>query len=154
MNRSCLNLFFLLCSLTFLGCRVFSVPEFRMPALLDVEVLRWEGSKPYVRTRATCYNQNKIGFRFKGGTVDVRLDTLLLGRAVIDTSFFVPAHSEFKVPAYLLLDLPYLSQHGLRLDSTVVHIDGRFKGTAMGISKTMHVVYKGTHNINLIMKPF
>jgi len=125
-----------------------------MPTSLDVEVLRWEDSKPYIRTKAICYNQNNIGFQFKGGTVDVRLDTLLLGHAIIDTTFFVPAHTEFKVPAYLLIDLPYLSQHGLKFDSTVVYIDGKFKGTAMGITKSMHVVYTGKHNINLIMKPF
>ncbi len=136
------------------ACTVFKQPEFRMPANLDVEVLKWDGGKPTIRTKAICYNQNKIGFTFEGGETAIYLDTLKLGVAKIDTTFFVPAQSEFKVPAYLQLDLPYLSAHGLRLDSTLVSITGEFKGSALGIKKTMKINYKGKHDINLIMKPF
>lgn len=126
-----------------------------MPEKLDVQVLRWEnGNQPVIRTSATCYNQNNMGFQFKGGEVEIRLDTLSLGKAVIDTTFFVPKHSEFKVPAYLKLDLVYLSNHGLKLNSVMVHLNGKFKGTAMGITKTMQIKYTGKHDVNLIMKPF
>jgi LEA14-like dessication related protein len=136
------------------ACSPFNTPQFRMPAKLDVEVLKWEGSKPTIRTKAVCYNQNNIGFTFKGGEAEIYLDTLRLGKANIDTSFFVPAHSEFKVPAYLKIDMPYLSTHGLRLDGTIVTITGKFKGSVAGITKTMAISYKGKHDINLIMKPF
>ncbi|WP_144009023.1 NDR1/HIN1-like protein [Pedobacter africanus] len=136
------------------SCTPFKKPEFRMPEKLDVEVLKWEGSHPTIRTRAVCYNQNNIGFTFKGGEATIYLDTLKLGKAKIDTSFFVPAHSEFKVPAYLKIDMPYLSAHGLRLDGTIVTITGKFKGSVLGIGKTMDISYKGKHDINLIMKPF
>lgn len=125
-----------------------------MPSNLDVEVLKWDGNKPTIRTKATCYNQNNIGFMFKGGEAEIYLDTLKLGRAQIDTSFFVKPHSAFKVPAYLKIDLAYLSAHGLKLDSTIVSINGKFKGSVLGISKTIALQYKGQHNINLIMKPF
>ncbi|MDR6785386.1 LEA14-like dessication related protein [Pedobacter africanus] len=141
-------------SATLLSCAPFNKPQFRMPASLDVEVLKWEGSHPTIRTKAICYNQNKIGFTFKGGEATIYLDTLKLGKAKIDTSFYVPAGSEFKVPAYLKIDMPYLSTHGLRLDGTIVTIRGKFKGSVMGIVKTMDVSYKGKHDINLIMKPF
>lgn len=137
-----------------LSCTPFNKPQFRMPPTLDVEVLKWEGSHPTIRTKAVCYNQNNIGFTFKGGEATIYLDTLKLGKAKIDTSFFVPARSEFKVPAYLKIDMPYLSTHGLRLDGTIVTIQGKFKGSVMGISKTMELTYKGKHDINLIMKPF
>lgn len=137
-----------------LGCSPFKTPEFRMPGNLDVEVLKWDGNKPTIRTKATCYNHNNFGFTFKGGEAVIYLDTLKLGKAQIDTSFFVPAHSEFKVPTYLKIDLEYLSAHGLKLDSTLVSIEGKFKGIVAGISKTLNVKYKGQHNINLIMKPF
>lgn len=139
---------------TLLSCTPFSKPQFRMPKTLDVEVLKWDGSKPTIRTKAVCYNQNNIGFTFKGGEAVIYLDTLRLGKAIIDTSFYVPAHSEFKVPAYLKIDMPYLSTHGLRLDGTIVTINGKFKGSVVGITKTMDLSYKGKHDINLIMKPF
>lgn len=137
-----------------LGCSPFKTPQFKMPGNLDVEVLKWDGNKPTIRTKATCYNQNNVGFTFKGGEAVIYLDTLKLGKAEIDTSFFVPAHSEFKVPAYLKLDLEYLSAHGLKFDSTMVSIKGKFKGSILGITKTLDISYKGQHNINLIMKPF
>lgn len=148
------NNLLLISSVLLVGCAPFKTPQFRMPPILDVEVLKWEGSKPTIRTKAVCYNQNNIGFTFKGGEVVIYLDTLKLGKAKIDTSFFVPAHSEFKVPAYLKIDMPYLSTHGLRLDSTIVTLTGKFKGSAAGISKTLDISYKGKHDINLIMKPF
>jgi LEA14-like dessication related protein len=148
-----LNLTFLI-STVFCSCTLFETPQFRMPSNLDVEVLKWDGNKPTIRTKATCYNQNNIGFTFKGGEATIYLDTLKLGTSKIDTSFFVPAHSEFKVPAYLKIDLAYLSAHGLKFDGTVVRIIGKFKGSVVGMSKTMEVSYKGKHNINLIMKPF
>lgn len=144
----------LLCLSLFCGCKVFRLPEFRMPENLDVEVLRWENGQPFIRTSATCYNQNGMGFWFKGGEVKIYLDTLLLGNAKIDTTFFVPKHTEFKIPAYLRLDLAYLSQHGLKLDSTVLSLNGKFKGSAFGLNKSLKIKYKGMHNINLIMKPF
>lgn len=125
-----------------------------MHEAVDVQVLKWENNKPYVRTTAICYNQNNVGFQFKGGEVEIHLDTLLLGRAKIDTTFFVPKHTEFKVPAYLSLDLVYLDKHGLKLDSVMVHLEGKFKGSVVGITKTMQIKYSGKHNINLIMKPF
>lgn len=136
------------------SCSPFKTPQFRMPANIDVEVLKWDGNKPTIRTHAVCYNQNNVGFTFKGGEAVLYLDTLKLGKANIDTSFFVPARSVFKVPAYLKIDLAYLTAHGLKLDSTVVTIDGKFKGSAAGVTKTLPVHYKGKHNINLIMKPF
>jgi hypothetical protein len=136
------------------SCTVFKQPEFRMPNNIDVEVLKWDGSKPTIRTGAICYNQNKIGFTFRGGETTIYLDTLKLGVAKIDTNFFVPAHSEFKILAYLQLDLPYLSTHGLKLDSTILIITGKFSGSALGIKKTIKISYKGKHDINLIMKPF
>lgn len=137
-----------------LACSPFKNPEFRMSRILDVEVLKWEGSSPTIRTKAICYNQNRFGFTFKGGEATIYLDTLKLGTAKIDTTFFVPAHSEFRVPAYLKIDMAYLSNHGLRLDSTIVTLKGKFKGSAAGISKTLDISYKGEHDINLIMKPF
>jgi LEA14-like dessication related protein len=136
------------------ACSPFKTPQFRMPPKLDVEVLKWDGSKPTIRTKAVCYNQNNMGFTFKGGTATIYLDTLKLGTAVIDTSFFVPAHSEFRVPTYLKIDMPYLSTHGLRLDGTIVTIKGKFHGSVGVINKTLDISYKGKHDINLIMKPF
>lgn len=144
----------LILSTALTGCAPFTTPQFHMPVSLDVEVLKWDGNKPTIRTKAICYNQNNVGFTFKGGEAVIYLDTLRLGKAQIDTSFFVPAHSEFKVPTYLKLDLEYLSAHGLKFDSTMVSIKGKFKGSILGISKTLDISYKGQHNINLIMKPF
>jgi LEA14-like dessication related protein len=150
-NKSILSLF-LVAGLY--ACSPFKTPQFRMPPTLDVEVLKWEGSKPTIRTKAVCYNQNSMGFTFKGGEATIYLDTLKLGKALIDTTFFVPAHSVFKVPAYLKIDMPYLSTHGLKLDGTVVSITGKFKGSVGAINKTLDISYKGKHDINLIMKPF
>lgn len=144
----------LIVSAALIGCAPFKTPEFRMPAVLDVEVLKWDGNKPTIRTKAVCYNQNSVGFTFKGGDATIYLDTLKLGKAQIDTSFFVPAHSEFKVPATLKIDMAYLSTHGLKLDGTIVTINGNFKGSIAGITKTLTAHYKGKHDINLIMKPF
>jgi LEA14-like dessication related protein len=144
----------LLCSSLLIACTPFKTPEFRMPPNLDVEVIKWEGSMPTIRTKAVCYNQNSMGFTFKGGEAVIYLDTLRLGKAKIDTTFYVPAHSVFKVPAYLKIDMPYLSTHGLKLDGTMVTITGKFKGSVIGINQTMDISYKGKHDINLIMKPF
>lgn len=136
------------------GCRVFSPPEFRMPATLDIKVLKWENNKPYIRTTAICYNQNKIGFKHIGGEIDIYVDTLFLGRAIIDTTFYVPKHTEFTVPAYLSLDLEKLAQQGLKFKEVTLRLEGNMKGSALGVRKTVKVNYKGKHDLNVIMKPF
>lgn len=145
----------LLCCSLFSSCQPFRMPEMKLPYKLPVHVLRWENNMPVIRIETPCYNQNSAGFTFRGGKIDMYLDTFYLGHAVIDTSFDVAAKSPFMVPAQLKIDIVPMINHGLKLDSVVaVRVDGEMSGSTLGIKKTFPIHVRENHMIELIMKPF
>lgn len=134
------------------ACTPFKTPEIREPKNMRVQVLRWVGNQPVVRIESHCYNQNALGFTFKGGTLDLQLENFKLGRAIIDTTFYVSAHSDFIVPIQLQLDAVAMGETGMDFTKPVrVRVDGSMKGTAMGITKTLPIHYDSLHIIDLIM---
>ncbi|MHA4811066.1 LEA/WHy family protein [Flavitalea flava] len=136
----------------FPACTAFKTPEIREPKDMKVRVLRWVGNQPVVRIESHCYNQNGLGFTFKGGELDLKLENYLLGHAVVDTSFYVEAHADFMVPIQLQLDAVRMGETGMDLTKPVrVRVDGTMKGYAWGITRTLPVHYDSAHVIDLIM---
>lgn len=152
-----MRLLFIACLVPVLySCHPFKTPEIREPHVITVHILRWvNNNQPVIRIESHCYNPNAVGFDFKGGELDMYLDSFYLGRAVVDTPFHVAAHSNFMVPLQLQLDLVRLLKNGLQLEKEdTVKVDGRMKGTSVGITKTLPIHYQGVHKLAIDMKPF
>lgn len=152
MNRRKIAALTTLALFSLSACTVFNTPEIREPKEMKVQVLRWVGNQPVVRIESHCYNQNGIGFTFLGGELDIRLENFTLGHAIIDTSFHVGAHEDFIVPIQLQLDAVKLGETGMDFTKlNRVRVDGKMRGKAMGITKSLDIHYDSLHTINLIM---
>ncbi|HTJ13137.1 MAG TPA: LEA type 2 family protein [Dinghuibacter sp.] len=132
------------------GCRSYKPLEFRR--IDNLRIAHFDFSHPQVTADVIYYNPNGMGFDFRGGSVDVHLDTLWLGHANLDTSIHVSANSEFTITLPITLDLQRLIASGLQtyLNRTVdVKVDGIVRGSKAGIVKTFPVHYEGQQNLNL-----
>lgn len=139
-------------SVFFSSCTVFDTPEIREPDEMQVKILYFQDSKATIRIESKCHNQNGIGFTFKGGELDLTLDSFKLGKAIIDTTFHVDAHSDFMVPIQLTIDAAEMGKTNMDFSKGVkVTVDGKMKGSAFGINKTLPIHYEKKHTINLIM---
>lgn len=150
--RTCLSIIVFSFSLFVSSCNVFETPEIREPDEMQVRILRFNGPVATLRIESHCHNQNGIGFTFKGGELDLSLNDHPLGRAIVDTSFKVAAHSDFMVPIQLDLDLAKFGTSNLDLSKKLrVKVAGNMKGSAFGIGKTLPILYEKEHMLNLIL---
>ncbi|NML21630.1 LEA type 2 family protein [Pseudoflavitalea sp. G-6-1-2] len=136
------------------SCSVFDTPEIREPKELPIRILKFDTSgHAQIRIEAHCYNQNRLGFNFKGGELDLHLNSYKLGHAVIDTNFSVDGHSNFMVPIQLTINAAELGAiPGLDFTKdNLVKVNGTMKGTALGISKSLPINYEKQHTIKLIL---
>lgn len=134
------------------SCFHLEVPKITEPKTIVIQVMRWVGNQPVVLITTHCYNQNNLGFTFEGADLNLHIDTLWLGHALVDTSFYVNAHQNFTVPVTLQLDAVRLGQHGLDLSRKVrIRVDGTVKGSKAGISESFPLHYDGMHMIDLRM---
>src|ERR1700744_4132954 len=132
------------------GCRSYKPLEFRR--IENLKIAHFDFSHPQVTADVVYYNPNGMGFDFRGGSVDVHLDTLWLGHAELDTSIHVSPNSEFTVVLPITLDLQRLLKNGLQLDlngDVDVKVDGVVRGSKAGIVKPFPVHYEGVQHLNL-----
>jgi hypothetical protein len=132
------------------GCKSYQPLEFRR--IENLKMGSFNFSNPWVTADVVYYNPNNAGFQFKGGEVDVHLDTLWLGHAVLDTSIRVNPRSEFVITLPIQLDLQRLLKSGLQtyLNRQVdVKVDGVVRGSKSGIRKTFPIHYEGQQSLNL-----
>lgn len=138
--------------ISFTSCTVFETPEIREPDEMQVKILAFDNGRANIRIESHCYNQNKIGFTFKGGELNLKLDTFTLGKAIVDTIFDVSAHSDFMVPIQLWIDAAAMGRTNMDFTNGVkVTVDGKMKGSAFGIGKTLPIHYEKKHKINLVL---
>ena len=138
--------------LSFSSCTVFETPEIREPNEMTVQILSFQDAKANIRIESHCHNQNGIGFTFKGGELDLMLDSFKLGRAIVDTSFKVAAHSDFMVPIQLTIDAAEMGKTNMDFTKGVnVSVKGKMKGSAFGINRELPIHYEKKHTINLIL---
>lgn len=146
-----LRLYVAVISFTLLaGCHSYKPLEFRR--IENLRIAHFDFSHPQVTADVVYYNPNGMGFDFRGGSVDVHLDTLWLGHAELDTSIHVSPNSEFTVVLPITLDLQRLIASGLQtyLNRTVdVKVDGVVRGSKAGIVRTFPVHYEGQQSLNL-----
>jgi len=142
----------LLCTLFLSSCTIFETPEIREPKEMQVRILGFDSCFATIRIESHCYNQNRIGFTFKGGELDLMLNEHTIGHAVIDTTFKVAGRSNFMVPIQLKFDANKLGQTNLDFTKNVtVTVDGNMRGTAFGVNRTLPIHYVNQHMINLIL---
>jgi LEA14-like dessication related protein len=138
--------------LSFSSCTVFETPEIREPSEMTVQILSFQDAKANIRIESHCHNQNGIGFTFKGGELDLMLDSFKLGRAIVDTTFKVSAHSDFIVPIQLTIDAAEMGKTNMDFTKGVnVSVKGKMKGSAFGINRELPIHYEKKHTINLIL---
>lgn len=142
-----------ICSLllgSFTGCRVFKKPEPRLPARLVVRVFNITPERAALKINGAYYNPNNYAFTFKGGDLDLMLDTFHLGRVHLDTVIEVPAHAVFNVPVVIEPDFEKLGQSGINLgDSVRISFKGDMKGSVGVFSRTIQITYEGIHYLDL-----
>lgn len=145
-------IFLLISVFHFSSCTVFETPEIREPDEMTIKILKFNGPIGTLRIESHCHNQNGIGFTFKGGELDLWLNDHTLGHAKVDTTFKVPAHSDFIVPIQFELDLAKFAETNLDLTKRLrVKVAGKMKGTAFGIGKTLPISYEKEHTLNLVL---
>lgn len=138
--------------LSFSSCTVFETPEIREPDEMTVQILSFQDAKANIRIESHCHNQNGIGFTFKGGELDLMLDSFRLGHAIVDTSFKVAAHSDFMVPVQLTIDAGEMGKTNMDFTKGVnVTVKGKMKGSAFGINRELPIHYEKKHTINLVL---
>lgn len=138
--------------LSFSSCTVFETPEIREPDEMIVQILSFQDAKAHIRIESHCHNQNGIGFTFKGGELHLMLDSFKLGKAIVDTSFKVAAHSDFMVPIQLTIDAAEMAKTNMDFVKGVnVTVDGKMKGSAFGINRELPIRYQKKHSINLVL---
>ena len=149
-QRSLLTLL-LVCGMGFLSsCHSFQPLQFRR--IQNLKVAKWDFSRPTVTADVVYYNPNNFGFEFKGGSVDLHLDSLWLGHTDLETTIRVDPHSEFTVTLPIQLDLQRLLKNGLQtyLNRQVdVRVDGTVKGSKAGIPKKFPIHYEGKQELDL-----
>jgi LEA14-like dessication related protein len=132
------------------SCHSYKPLEFRR--IENLRIAHFDFSHPWVTADVVYYNPNNMGFEFKGGEVDVHLDTLWLGHAALDTVIHVSPNSEFVITLPIQLDLQRLLKSGLQtyLNRQVdVKVDGVVRGSKAGINKKFPVHYEGEQSLNL-----
>jgi LEA14-like dessication related protein len=128
----------------------YQAPEFRR--IQSMQVTAFDFSHPTVTAYVVYYNPNNIGFDFRGGEMDVHVDSLWLGHTEVDTFIHVSANSEFTIAIPLQLDLQRLLQHGFQsyLGKKVdLKVDGIVRGSKAGIQKKFPIHYEGEQDLNL-----
>ncbi len=132
------------------GCHSYQPLEFRR--IENLRIAHFDFNHPLVTADIVYYNPNHTGFEFKGGEVDVHLDTLWLGHARLDTTIRVNPDAEFVVTIPIELDLQRLLKNGLQtyLNRQVdVKVDGVVRGSKAGINKKFPIHYEGEQSLNL-----
>lgn len=136
------------CFLT--GCRSYQTLEFRR--IENVHMASFNFNHPLVTADVVYYNPNKVGFTFRGGEVDVHLDTLWLGHAMLDTVIHIPPSSEFVLTLPIQLDLPRLMKSNLQsyLNRQVhVTVDGEVRASKGWVHKKFPIHYDGEQRLDL-----
>ncbi|WP_147323424.1 NDR1/HIN1-like protein [Chitinophaga silvatica] len=134
------------------SCEIFKNPQPKLPAKLEVRVFNITNERPALKINGEYYNANNYSFTFKGGDLDLMLDSFFLGHVHIDTTFNVPANSLFTVPVVVEPDFEALGKTNLNLaDSVFISFKGDMKGSVGWFSRKVHIDYKGKHYIDLKM---
>jgi LEA14-like dessication related protein len=128
----------------------YQAPQFRR--IQSMQVTTFDFSHPWVTAYVVYYNPNNIGFDFRGGEMDVHVDSLWLGHTEVDTSIHVSPNAEFTIAIPIQLDLQRLMQHGFQSyigKKVDLRVDGVVRGSKAGIQKKFPIHYEGEQDLNI-----
>ncbi|TDW97026.1 LEA type 2 family protein [Dinghuibacter silviterrae] len=132
------------------SCRSYQSLEFRR--IENGRMAHFDFVHPLVMADVVYYNPNNVGFNFKGGEVDVYLDSLWLGHALLDTTIHIHPRSEFTITLPMQLDLQRLIKSGVQtyLNRQVhVRVDGFVRASKGLVQKKFPIHFEGEQRLDL-----
>lgn len=138
------------CCVALISCRIFEIPEPRLPEKLPVKIFNITPDRPALRIEGIYYNSNSFGFQIEGGELDLMLDTILLGHVKVDTVINVRPNSLFTVPVFFEPDFVKLSQMPLNFaEPVLISFKGFMHGSVGWFSKEIEIEYSDMHILDI-----
>lgn len=106
---------------------------------------------PEVGMDVQFYNPNKYGMTLKDADVDLYINNKLVGHAMLDKKFNVPASSTFLLPVTLIADLKSVLPNAVALmsnDEVNIRLKGNVKA-GRGVMINIPINYEGKKKLNL-----
>lgn len=106
---------------------------------------------PEVGMDVQFYNPNKYGMTLKDAAIDLYINDKLVGHAVLDKKFNVPASSTFLLPVTLIADLKSVLPNAVSLmsnDEVNIRLKGSVKA-GRGVLINIPINYEGKKKLNL-----
>ena len=107
--------------------------------------------QPTVGMDVQFYNPNKYGMTLKDADINLYINNTLVGHAVMDEKFNVPAADTFLLPVKLITDLSGVFNNALSLMSNkevTVKLQGSVKA-GKGVLVRIPISYEGKKKLNV-----
>lgn len=101
-------------------------------------------------------NPNNFSGKLSQAEGDAWVDSVYLGRFVVDTTVHIPPNGEFLVPVKLALDMKQLLRHTLTTfmqDEVTLKITGKARAGRSGVFKNFSLNYLGKQNLKQLFNP-
>jgi len=137
---------------------VFGSASCKKPQAFDYRDLRnlkvesWGASSSRVSMDLVYFNPNNYGVNLKKVDCDIYLDSILIGKFVLDTTMRIPRASEFTLPASLEVDMKSILKNSLSFlfnREVLIGAKGSTKVGKGGFYVTVPFTYEGKHKLNL-----
>ncbi|MDB5245963.1 MAG: type 2 family protein [Segetibacter sp.] len=121
----------------------------------DIKNFKVEGfgaTKSRVSMDLVFFNPNSYGVDLKKVDSDIYLNSVLLGKFVLDTTMRIPQASEFTLPASFDVDMKNILTNSLNLflsKEVLIGAKGSTRVGKGGFYVTIPFTYEGKHKLNL-----
>lgn len=130
------------------SCSSMKEPIFR--GIENVKVNGMGMTESAVTLDIRYMNPNGFRGKLKNAEGEAWVDSLYLGRFIVDTTVSIPANSEFLVPVKLALDMKRLMKHSLALllqEEVLLRISGEARAGKNGFYRKFPLNYQGKQNV-------
>lgn len=131
------------------GCKKPQAFDYRDLKNLRVESLGATNSR--VSMDLVYFNPNNYGVNLKKVDCEIYLDSIYVGKFVLDTTMRIPKSSEFTLPASLEVDMKTILKNSLSFlfnKEVLIGAKGSTRVGKGGIYVTIPFLYEGKHKLN------
>lgn len=134
-----------------------SCSEMKKPELVGIEDFK-VGKIRASETSATVfikfYNPNSFKAKVKHAEGDAWIDSIYLGRFIVDEKIEVPAKSEFTVPVDLKITMANFALQAMMLmnkKEIFIRTDGNIRAGRNGFYRNISLKYEGKHDMQKLL---
>jgi LEA14-like dessication related protein len=101
------------------------------------------------------FNPNGFKGRLKQAEGDAWIDSIYLGRFIVDTTVQIPANSDFLVPVKLAVDMKQLLKHSFASflkEDVLLRITGKARAGKSGFYRNFSLNYLGKQNLQQLFR--